>query len=131
MKRVFENIDDFGTIVKIRAFDLQDYNIDEICLKTKKGHLFESLFYYGKWMDRGYRSKKDAQIHLYEMLTVYTRDIYQVERMFSKSALCSEKWKKCSAYREEIRNAALERTNQKLNEPSWINCNFTEEIVWS
>lgn len=58
------------------------------CLKTSKGK-FKALF---EGDTSGYSSPSEADLALCTILSMQTRDVSQIDRLFRQSCLCREKW---------------------------------------
>jgi hypothetical protein len=70
---------------------LGDQEIIDKAKAAKNGGKFSSLF-YGGWQAEGYPSQSEADAALCSILTFWTQDEGQVDRIFRQSALMREKW---------------------------------------
>jgi primase-polymerase (primpol)-like protein len=90
---------------------VEDEKIIQVATRAKNGQKFLSL------MDgniSGYTSQSDADLALCSILAFYTQDIAQIERIFSFSGLCREKWNRLD-YRKSTIEKAMNNTFSKFD----------------
>lgn len=101
----------------------EDYDILRRALDAANGEKFRRL-YYGKWQD-AYPSHSEADLALCAMLTFWTQDREQIDRIFRTSALMRDKWER-DDYRDRVLGRALDRTetytynDTRLNNPDLL-----------
>lgn len=92
--------------------NIEDEKIIEVATRARNGQKFSALM-AGNFS--GYPSQSDADLALCGILAFYTQDIAQIERIFSSSGLCREKWEDRADYRKRTIEKALKSTRGKFN----------------
>ena len=86
---------------------LTDDEVIGKCKNAANGKLFEQL-YIGNWVSVGkYPSQSEADLALCNLLAAQTRDPKQIDRIFSGSGLCRDKWDR-DDYKDLTISKALE-----------------------
>lgn len=88
-----------------------DFGVLEKCRRARNSDRFNVL-YSGNWDVLGsYSSQSEADLALCSIFAAYTQDRSQIDRLFTGSGLCSEKWNRTD-YKEPTISKALERINE-------------------
>lgn len=90
---------------------VEDQRIIEVATRARNGQKFLSLM---AGNISGYPSQSDADLALCSILAFYTQDVAQIERIFSGSGLCREKWNRAD-YRKSTVEKAINNTFSKFD----------------
>ncbi|MBN2327484.1 MAG: hypothetical protein JXR73_10050 [Candidatus Omnitrophica bacterium] len=88
---------------------VDDNSIIKDCIvKFNEDDKFSRLFHDGDWKSFDYPSESEADLALCSMLSFFTLDLEQIDRIFTRSALNDEKWQNRSDYRKNTINTVLQ-----------------------